>query len=73
MNVFVWQSVEHCTDNWHSGGGVVVFAVSESRARELANSIRGCSIRQEEMPDLAVSCDPNVPERVFIMENAGCC
>lgn len=72
MKVFVWHGVENCSDNYHSDGGVVVFAENEERARELANSESGCSIKDEEMPDEVREVFGG-GERVFIMPNAGCC
>jgi hypothetical protein len=71
MKVFVWKEVEKCSSSYHSEGGVVVFAETEERARELANSHSGCAIREDEMP-----CDVRTTsgnEAVYIMENAGCC
>jgi hypothetical protein len=50
VKVFVWDDLSECSSNYHSGGGVVVFAESEDRARELANSQPGCQIRSEEKP-----------------------
>ena len=72
MKVFVWECVDQCSSNYHSDGGVVVFAESEQRARELANEKEGCSINPEEAPD-DVRDVAGGSERVFIMPNAGCC
>ena len=72
MRVFVWQSVDKCSDNYHRDGGVVVFAENEARARELANQQPGCAIRADEMPD-EVRDIAEGAARVFIMPNAGCC
>lgn len=36
MKVFVWHQIDKCSDNYHEDGGVVVFAESEARAREIA-------------------------------------
>ena len=72
MRVFVWQSVDKCSDNYHEDGGVVVFAENEARARELANQQPGCAIRADERPD-EVRDIAEGAARVFIMPNAGCC
>lgn len=72
MKVFVWGRVGVCSDNYHSEGGVVVFADSEDRARQLANLEGGCAISEEEMPD-DVRDVTGGDERVFIMPDAGCC
>lgn len=72
MKVFVWDFVSHVSDNYHSEGGLVVFAETEERARELANSSSGCELSLEEMP-----CDVRDvvggDEMVFIFPDAGCC
>lgn len=72
MKVFVWHQVDKCSDSYHCEGGVVVFADSEDRARELANSEGSCAIRADEHPDRIAECEHG-PEQVFIMPNAGCC
>lgn len=72
MKVFVWSSVEKVSDRYHEGGGVVVFATDEARARALANAVEGCDIKDGEAPDVAVDAAAS-EERVFIMPDAGCC
>ena len=72
MKVFVWPDVGQCTDRYHSGGGVVVFAETEQRAREIANATPGCAIQESETPE-EVRDVAGGGERVFIMPNAGCC
>lgn len=73
MKVFIWVRVDKCTDNYHEEGGVTVIAEDEGRARTLANSIKGCAIRQDEMPDRVVEADPSELEGAFIFPDAGCC
>jgi hypothetical protein len=72
VKVFVWDRVDTVTDSYHCGGGVVVFAETEGRARELANKVEGCSIKPEEHPVESRECGGNI-ESVFIMPDAGCC
>jgi hypothetical protein len=71
MKVFVWQDVGQCTNRWKSDGGVVVFAESEERARQLANAEDGCEIEPNEAPD-DVRDVSGGEERVYIMPDAGC-
>lgn len=73
MNVYIWNEVEQCSDNYHSKGGVVVISESESEARSLANSKDGCNIAQNELPDEVIACDSATSKKVFIFPNAGCC
>ena len=72
MNVFIWERVEKCSGNYHSEGGVVVFAKSEKRARELANEIPDCKINDDEKPDDVRQLVSGL-EKVFIFPDAGCC
>lgn len=72
MKVFVWAYVGQCSCRYHSGGGVVVFAETEQRAREIANAHEGCAIQENEAPD-DVRYVAGGDERVFIMRDAGCC
>lgn len=72
MNIYIWQRIEKATEDYHSEGGVVVFAETEERARELANSDEECKIKPEEMPDHVRPCADG-PELVFIFPDAGCC
>ena len=72
MKVFVWANVGQCSYSHHSGGGVVVFAETEQRAREIANATPGCAIQESETPE-EVRDVAGGGERVFIMPDAGCC
>lgn len=72
MQVFVWPCVEKATDSYHSEGGIVVFAETEDRARELANAESGCLLSTGELPT-DVREVAGGTERVFIFPNAGCC
>lgn len=72
MKVFVWKRIEHATDNYHPEGGVVVFADTEERARELANSKPGLRIDEREEPDDEREVAGGV-EAVYVMRDAGCC
>lgn len=38
MKVFVWSDVGQCTDSYHSGGGVVVFAETEQLSPRLRSN-----------------------------------
>lgn len=72
MKIFIWERVGQCSCNYHSEGGVTVFAETEERARELANNEYGCNITLEEIPDLVADVD-YTSEKVFIFPDAGCC
>ncbi len=70
MKVFVWSYVAHATDSYHSEGGVVVFAETIERARELA-AAAGAKIGAHEAADEVR--DTTEEEACYIMPNAGCC
>ena len=72
MKVFVWERIKQVSDNYHAAGGLVVFAETEARARELANSTEGCNLMPDELPD-DIRDVTGGDERVFIMPDAGCC
>ncbi len=72
MKVFIWQNIEQCTDSYHPEGGVVVFAETEQRAREIANKKSGCNIQPEEKPDEIRELTGG-EEKVYIFPDAGCC
>lgn len=72
MRVFVWKRIDTATRSYHSEGGLVVFADTEERARELANEQSGCHLMPEEAPD-EVREVVGGGEMVFIMPDKGCC
>jgi hypothetical protein len=71
MKVFIWSYVSELTDNYHSSGGLVVFANDIERAMELAIA-QGVEFSADEVPDDVRVVDGGA-EAVWIMPNAGCC
>lgn len=71
MKVFVWDNLSRVSDNYHSDGGLVVFAETLERARELATE-RGVTFKEgEEVDDVRVVDGGS--EVVYVMPNSGCC
>lgn len=72
MNLYVWEYVDALTNNYHSGGGLVVIAGSVERAREMAMAKNVNFAEKELAPDIAAetSCDS---EHCWIFPDAGCC
>lgn len=72
MRVFIWEDAENVTDRYHAEGGIVVFAETIKRARELVEQECGdkCS---------AINSKPIIrnveggKEAIYIFPNAGCC
>lgn len=71
MKVFVWNYIGSLTNNCHSGGGLVVFAEDEARAKALAIA-EGVSFDESETPDDVRVVDGG-DEVVYVMPDAGCC
>ena len=72
MMVFVWTHVDKVSYNYHERGGLVVFAHSEERARQLANAEDGVELPASKLPaDVRVCADG--PEQVYVFPDAGCC
>jgi hypothetical protein len=71
MKVFVWTYVAELTQNYHSGGGLIVFAETEDRAYELAKA-KGMTFSEKEIPD-DVCIVEGGSEVVYVMADAGCC
>ena len=71
MKVFVWNYIGSLTDNYHSGGGLIVFAEDEARAKALAIA-EGVSFDESETPDDVRVVDGG-DEKVYVMPDAGCC
>jgi hypothetical protein len=71
MNIYIWQSVDKCTDCYHPEGGVIVIAETEAQAREFANAKPGCHIREDEMPDHVRKVSGH--QMVVVFPDAGCC
>lgn len=70
MKVFVWESISKLTDNYHCGGGLVIFAETEERATEIANT-HGVDLEGETPNDVRVV--EGGTEMIYIMPDAGCC
>lgn len=80
MKVFVWKYLDHLTSSYHSGGGLVVFADSLERAREIAVKAGEWKGYPEKKPCVQVEAEPDDvrevaggEEAVYIMPDAGCC
>jgi len=72
MKVFIWESVSAVSSNYHSEGGLVVFAETEERAREIANAESDIELEDKEMPN-SIREVVGGDEAVFTFPDAGCC
>jgi len=72
MKIFIWESVENATSNYHSGGGVMVVAESLERATELAGK-EGVTFGQYDTLSMEYELAGTPDEKVVIFPDAGCC
>jgi hypothetical protein len=86
MKVFIWQYASNVTDNYHSSGGLVIFAESLSDALSALGtkleSVKAdswcdfdptaCSAYTKG-PDVTFDVGPDAPSMVLIFPDAGCC
>ena len=72
MKVFVWQWLNHVSDNYHEGGGCTVVAEDLARAKVIATEAGVEFDEQSNEPDVYELKD-SVEEKVFIFPDAGCC
>ena len=73
MRIYLWESVEGLTYNYHSGGALLVVAKSLSRARQIAaEKIYDKSVVLDK-PDQSWTTTDYAKETVFIFPDAGCC
>jgi hypothetical protein len=72
MKVFVWEDISNLTDNYHSDGGLIVFAETVERAIEMAIE-QGVTFHESELTADDVRIVGGGEEKVYIMPNAGCC
>ena len=68
--VFIWSYVDNLTDNYHSGGGLVVIADNLEDAKILAME-KGVKF-DDEIPTVYELKDI-VEDKVYIFPDAGCC
>lgn len=72
MKIFIFEELEQVSCNYHKGGGLVVCAETEERARELANSTPYVDVPAKAAPSI-VRDGVEGPEFVVAFPNAGCC
>lgn len=72
MKVFVWEWLNHVSDNYHEGGGCTVVAEDLARAKLIA-SAKGVMFDDESQEPTVYELKDSVDEKVFIFPDAGCC
>ena len=69
MLIHIWKRLDKVSDNYHEGGGLVIFADSFERAKELALT-REIDIK--DYPDLCYEVKKE-QEEIIVFPDAGCC
>ena len=82
MNMFLWKEDTHLTSNYHSGGGLIIFAESTQEAKEevkrLTTEDRWGDSRlhpkyEWRKPDLVLTVQNQVKAQTMIFPDKGCC
>ena len=85
MNIYIFENVDHLTENDHKSGGLVIVATSKDSAQqqfdEYAKAIatryeEDCELTEEDWQNANIyHLDDShvVGERMFVFPNAGCC
>lgn len=74
MKIFIFQSVDQCSYNYHSGGGVVIIANNIEEAKKMADEKEYIELTDDDW-NKAESFDllKNEKPNIWIMPDAGCC
>jgi hypothetical protein len=73
VKIFVWVFVDKLTDNWHSGGGLVVVAEDEAAARASLLVDNAVDLSADKAPDHVYELAGVAEPKFFIFPDAGCC
>lgn len=84
MNVYIWEDLDHVSDNCHEQGGLVIVAASLERCHELAamqtvtysyrnDGVPIQTIKIDKPPTRVIPCGPDEPEALYVFPDAGCC
>lgn len=72
MKIWIWEYLDHVSDNWHEEGGLVVIAQDEATCRTLIENSEA-RVTEEEWPQSLVY-EIEAPEpKVIAFPDAGCC
>ncbi len=75
MKLFLFENLEHVSDNYHDAGGAVVIAPDKKQAEKLIYHTDNLQVTPEEWDHVAefeLSGNTYIPE-VIVFPDAGCC
>ncbi len=82
MKIFIFESVDRLTRNYHESGGLVIVAQDLERALKMASEYeegyfkeKCIKLTESEISDVVTYnlVDIGAKEKLFVFENAGCC
>lgn len=73
MKIFIWERVDNATDNYHSGGGVMVIAENIEHAMKLAEEEGVTFSSKYDSPYIEYELQGDNEPNVIIFPDAGCC
>lgn len=72
MKVFIWERVSGVTERYHDDAGIVIFANTLKRAKELLYIDRDKKV-DIDLPNYEFEVNGTEEEKVIIFPDAGCC
>jgi hypothetical protein len=74
MKIWIWERIDQVSDNWHSGGGLMVIAHDEAEAWALISAERHVEVTEDEWSTARVFELMGTPTPdVIVFPDAGCC
>lgn len=75
MKIFIFESVEQVSGNWHKNGGLAIIAEDEAAAKKLIESDSYIYPSDEEWDNVEIFelKDENTKPKYWVFPDAGCC
>ncbi len=74
MKIFIFESIDQCSGNYHSEGGVVAIAKDKAHVKRLIKKHPEIEISKEEWKEVeCFKLSENVEPKIWVMPDAGCC
>jgi len=71
MKVFIWEDLDEVSDNYHTGGGLVIIAESLDDAVAIVADKK--HIKIDKPPTRIIGCADTEEKKVYVFPDAGCC
>lgn len=74
MNTYIFKYIDQVSENYHSGGGLLIVAESKERAIELIDDESYVEVTDEEWAEaIVIKTFKSEKERLITFPDAGCC